>query len=499
MPETRVFAEALSKGLNPVDRLPVNTPVLAEACGFRPSPTGMREYRSPEFLVNAGGLDWPFPQIHQGQSKLFSFGRTSVRTINPSTGAAIILAPYQARSKSTGASIPAGGVWHIADWGEFFMATNGACLVYYDMATSKLLVETACYPKTLCSFRDRPVFGNIVGYFAEWNEFWTTWLADNPDTLGIVDLVGPILTANAVAWGSIEGGDALSWFRSDLAETGYLVNADEDDPVINDSTNPIWLEHLRKNQLGYWEPAWPDEIVAVKALDAAVIVYGKNHVTALVPNGVTFGERLLVSTGVAERGAVGGDTSEHLFLNADGVMFRITNDLNVERLDYSPHLADLLGDELCIVRNPVDRDTWISSRVKAYLLTPHGLVECRDRVTGAVLRDGVMTGTFSELRSDVEIGSWPIDMGTRAQKTLTGLTIASATPSEWMVEVYYRDHLAGGWKTEVIDGVGRSGFVPLHLTGVEFSIRLMSDTEAFIDYVELAWHGGGKKHYGSLQ
>jgi hypothetical protein len=490
----RLFEDSLGRGLSPLPHTPVNAPVLSEGYGFRPLGETAHAYVPVQALGGAQALDWPFPQLHAGQSQYFAFDRTTVRLVTPGSAGFVTVPTYDARNPSMPKAIPAGGPWHVADWGTFYMATNGACLVYLSYPYSKVLVETQCYPKTLCAFRDRSMFGNIVGYQAEWSSFWHTWLdADMPLAFGSGM---PNLYPNSVAWGSIEGGDALLWFRRDLAETGYLAG-------VNNAAKPQWLEKLRQNQVGYEDMPWTGEVLCVKALDNAVVVYGTRYVSILMPVNVsypTFGRRDLAPIGLAGRAAVAGDETGHVFVSSDGILYRVSGEGQIERIEYGAQFAGIAAQDPVVTYDPYRGEYRISARDRAYLLTPAGLVECPERTVACVPFAGALYGRGEAVsgRMGFKAVSWPTDLGTRGLKNLTGIELGARNPQEISVALEYRNDLNGPWKTAPYIALTREGYGGVHVTAVEFRVTVAADAFPDFDYVDLYWNAGGKAHFGSL-
>lgn len=505
MPVTRLFEDALKAGISPRSELPVNSPVLSDGWGFRPSMGGPLPYVQPQslpFTVTGLSVSWPFPQVYWGQRWVIVFAQQAVYVKSAATahqgGAASALPAYDSRTL-TPATIPAGGPWEVADWGDFWMAFNGACMVYRKPGESRVLVETTCYSKAGCSFRGRPLFGNFVGYSAEWATFWATFMTDVPVEVN----VSPVLGANSVVWGSILGGDALDWFDPDHATAGYYEG--------NDGTNPLWIERMKQNQLGFQHMNWAQDIVCIKPLDSAVLVYGSQNVSALIPVAgpfPTFGLREVSRVGVAVgttysgRGAVSGDDAEHVWVGSDGCLYRVDNSLAVTRLDYANMFS---GIETVISSNPVEREYWISrvDGTAAWILTSGGLVRAKHASPGLVTWNGKWTGYSSAVSvpsgATCRIETWPNDFGNRELKNVTGLRLSGVHHSSVAVTLRARKHSGAAWTDYSLGHPKTDGFIAAHATGVEFAVRVESDypfgSLFSVGAVDVSWNVGGKARY----
>jgi hypothetical protein len=261
-----------------------------------------------------------------------------------------------------------------------------------------------------------------------------------------------------------------------------------------------WLGRWQQNQIGFQRMHWQGEVVVVKALDNAVVVYGPNNVTALVPFGVTFSTRELLNTGVCGRGAVGGDEQEHVFVDKSGVLYRIGADLLVTRLDYSAYLSAAKTENPVVSFDPVDREFYVSTNSRAYLLTGNGLVQLPFKVTGLYEYAGDLKGvkTAFDGMTGVRMVSWQTDLGTRSIKNVVGVHVGTRIPANVTVALQYRTDAAAAWKTTTADQPSADGYSWFYVSGVEFRVVLTESGVPSTDWVDVYWNVGGKMVFGSL-
>ena len=195
-----------------------------------------------------------------------------------------------------------GGLWSIADFGDYILFTNGVINLVRNATTGVFSVDNGIvFPiaKTICAHRGRLILGGRKNY---------------PETLKNFP--------DWVAWSDINSLEFLS----------------EDSP-----------KQARQNLAGYMPMDWKGEILKVLPLGNKIIVYGDNGITAmpLVSSGSvasTYSYHLVHNAGIKEQGAVTSNAKEgnetmHYFIDKYGWLYSVDLNLKVEKLGYKEFLS----------------------------------------------------------------------------------------------------------------------------------------------------------------
>lgn len=194
-----------------------------------------------------------------------------------------------------------GGLWSVADFGDYILFTNGEVNLIRNPTTGIFSTDHgAVFPlaRSICSHRGRLILGGPKDYPEEGETF-----------------------SNWVAW-------------SDINNLAFI-----------DSSN---TEQIRRNLSGYMPMPWQGNVLRLVPLGDKIIVYGDNGVTALPlvsANLVasTYGQVNINETGIKGQGAVatnGGkaDGTIHFFVDKVGWLNKLNENLTVERLGYKEFL-----------------------------------------------------------------------------------------------------------------------------------------------------------------
>ena len=138
-----------------------------------------------------------------------------------------------------------------------------------------------------------------------------------------------------VLWSSIGFSDlAFRWLLYPAeADTGYTASSGFT------TDKPLFADALMKNEFGMAPMPRQGKPVVMRPIGenvsgakGAVIVYGENGITALIPHTdpvATFGTRHLLDVGIAGRGAVWGDDYRHVFVDNLGCVWSLDINLNL--------------------------------------------------------------------------------------------------------------------------------------------------------------------------
>jgi len=404
--------EALVNGLRNDSRVQRNAPCCSGYYGMKPLPFGARVASVPtqrwtlaELTAEGMPYSWPFPQVFYGRSACLALGETYLKTVDVGTWAASAVSLYNPLTGAADTVGAGGGVWHFADMGDTYYLFNGATVLFKSgwIDATKTYVWDTSTIATGCNFRHRLLLGGFSGtlFSATWTALMDALVAYG---LGDFEFSFGQPQSNWVWWSSVTGGDHLFWMVPDIAQNG-LEDADIRALSPYGATKPYFMEVAKRAVSAFVEMPWRGDVLCLKALRNAVVVYGSGGVTALVPLTIgdvpTFGIRELLPVGVHSRGAVGGDERHHIFVDVTGMMWRLDEQLQLQRLGYQEYGAVLTGD-VVIQYDAVNREFYLGDGTYSYVLTESGLAEFGAALTSVFYHSGTLYSVSSRFEADVE-------------------------------------------------------------------------------------------------
>ena len=271
----------------------------------------------------------------------------------------------------------------------------------------------------------------------------------------------------------------------------------------------FWIgEILPRNESQFIPMPWPGDVEHVKQLGAAVMVYGVENgagqhggITALIPNGKHWGVQDIIGfprgVSLIGRGAVGGDETQHVFLDDTGDLWRVTQDLRAQRLEYKHHLANF-DDSTVIEYDPLEQEFYIGfdagsgsgAADEAYLLGKDGLsrhhfaVSSLGRIQGGLIGskftvDGETTKVICESHA---FDASAFGFAPRSIFTLREVEVQTidAMPVGWTFFLSYRMQNEDDW-IEIYGDLDKSGRLILQASCLEFMVRLEHDDKSKTD------------------
>lgn len=363
------FMEGLQKGLRTHHDNPANEQALVECYNTKPSPNGLVPYDPITDPLTGAVVDWPFPQLFIG---------SKFRILATDTKIYELASDWSATEKI---DTTESGAWDFIDFGSYFILVNGAKIVALDPSdNSYSAVNSSTHmPRfaTGCNFKGQIVAGNIK----------TTWHG-----CGV----------NSVIW-------------SNIGSASFT-------PGI-------------KNEAGFRHMLWEGEVLRVKRLGDIVMIYGDNEVAALVPvssPAVTFGMKEIIGIGIPCKTAIGGDEHNHVFVDTNGWLWKVTEGQGPKKLGYQEFMTNLTASKIVVSYDPGEDEFFISDDSTCYVLTPHGLCEGYQLVTTVAHLDGATYGVFTDTEDyEFRVKSDTLDFGVRGFKTLSGMDIGLYHPSTY--------------------------------------------------------------------
>ena len=281
-------------------------------------------------------------------------------------------------------SVFAGG-WQIADYGNYFLLTNGVRTLLYsdlDVEEDPSLTTVRTFG-AIADFDARLIYGNWTGH--------TNW----------------------VGWSMIAG---------------------EDIPAILASSS-LSIKQKAKKQAGIAPMPFPGEILAIKRIGAAdFVVYGDQGIAALRPTGGGYGVHeilgLPTGVGISTRSAVDGTLDLHVFLGPEQELWTIQPDLTATRIGFKSRILS----PVTVVHDPSVDQFWISStyddKPYSYVLNKYGLSGYMTQTpTSLAYLNQALVGTgftFDDVEAiPIELVSGLLDMKSNGQKRVTVVNISS--------------------------------------------------------------------------
>ena len=480
---------ALTNGLRRDPRVPPNSAFMAYMKNAKPT-----EFKavSPEPVAYPIEDDlplelaWPFPQLFRGKSVTLLCFQDTIYEVDESdwTVTEINTKDYYSPSEDK-AITEGGGPWHFMDfWGEW-MLFNGVCQLVHSLANDTTYVQDTVTIKTGCDFFEgRAIFAGFDPddfYSSDWQSFLTGYLNDIPAEVQSLIDVSAGADANWVWWSTIGGGDMHWLFSKDFMIYGCASLSDQ---FGYGPEKPYVLELWKRNEAGLRPMPWRGEILCVKPLGKTVIVYGKNGVTALIPQGKFMGSMDIAGLGkdigIESRCAVAGDYTGHMFIDRSGELWTIEPNLQATRLGYSEYLSPMLSNEIMGSFDPVERDYWFTDGEKCYVYSRTGLGGPMDTMPTSVARseDGDLIGpailpTIDDgeadpptVASEMELRTCHFDLNERGTKHVTTVQITSFGLTQMKTRIHYK--YSG-------DTYKASTYTPLNPNGVGFPVTSFVD------------------------
>lgn len=486
--------DAFVRGLRPDDRSRRKRSFLTECYNLKPDEPGLRPALPPTDPFNGNEVvTWPFPHLHRGKNESLLLNETAISEVDETAvpWIATEVTTYDAFNTGTLKSIPAGGPWHVADHHNAWYAFNGTSVVFRTGLedgsgnTEKTYVQDQITIRTGCSHRGRTIIGGLAGdvWSGKMQSILNTWQGDMPAGLpdGISEMDG-----SWVMWGGIGGGDFPLW-----------LFYPDDSPFNLGPSEDRFVRKLKANDLGWMPMPFQGDVLNLKPLGDNVIAYGEDGIAALTLQGSTFGNIKLRSIGIADRGAVGGDDQQHVFLADDGTIWVITPDLNIRRLGYGEYGFDLLGNNPVITFDPNRTEYYLGSSGRSFILTNTGLGETGFRVAAMDHSQGGLLGLYIEDVSDIgRVVTEELDMSLRGRKMVTSVGVNARGNTDFEVCLYFRYGPGESWMQSNWYLLNPEGNARFNIVGTDFKvgIRGLDYTETTIEYLHVKYQPEDKRY-----
>lgn len=405
---------------------------MAEVYNLRVREEGLERYEPMTNPLTGITVDWPFPQLFVGSTYRILATRTKIYEVNPAT--------WALTEKLT---VFGGYRWSFADFGSYFIMTNGMVLVYIDLVTTPgvpvyaQMTSSTTIPSVgcLCNFNGQLVAGNVLS-----------------------------------AWYDCGPGHVI-W--SDIGSADFTPNT--------------------QNIAGYMKMPWYGEVYQVLPLYNSVVVYGENGIVELYKHEQTFGLRMLSRVGLASRYSVAGSRHEHVFVDAHGYLWKMEMTSAAGRpiiivpklLGYKEWMTDMTAANIVATYDDGEQETYISDGTMTFLLARKGLGTISQCPTTVVNVDGADYGVFTTLTDGtMRLVTDLFDFNNRAIKYLSVVEVGGEG-QQFSVAVDYRYNVADSWVRTSAVRCDPRGVATVSVAGVEFRLVITAAafTNVFIDYL----------------
>ncbi len=434
------FEKGFTAGLRRSEKASRNVEGLVECYNLKPDESGLIPFEPLTDRAISVAVSHPYPQLFIGEK--YNILATSSIIYEVSNA-------WAKTSKLTGLTV--GDIWDFADFRDYFVMSNGVKIVYIDLVSDPgvpayaSIASSATFPRclTYCAYKGQLIGGNVK----------TSWHSRSTYSL---------------VWSGIGNVD----FTPD-----------------------------RENDAGFMNTYRRGNVQRVMRLGDVVMVYSDNSILMLFPSAQMFGMKELQSIGIPCKGAVGGSYDQHVFLDLNDELWRVTTsgqDPKLEKLGYQEFMETLTAVNVVISHDWEKNEFYISDGVKCYLLTDQGLCQVLQLVASAGSLDGASVGTFTtSANAYALVVSDIMDFGLRGMKTLGFLELGIDDTGTVTVAVDYRHSKAAGWSTTGYKTVNKEGAVYVGITAPEFRYRIKSTTYAAtnLDYVTAKVKITDKRYY----
>lgn len=369
---------------------------------------------------------WPFPQYIDTEG--------GDQFVVVRSGASDVLYQLSGSTVVAIATLSQGTRIELADFTSYRLFTNGVTMVRVLNGTPAIGGAIATIPlfRTCCNFKGQCVAGNVT----------SSWHGRG---------------VNSVIWSAIGSID----FTPGIGNTAGFRDL-------------------------------PSEVYGVRHLGDRILCYGAKQLGWLLPASdpaPTFGYKNILSVGLAGRYAHGGDELEQVFVDEEGWLWRL-NEQGLKRLGYREFMTQMTASSIVVTFDRFKRDFGISDGAKSFLLSPHGLSETHQAISGMLRRDGALVGDYEDLgKHDFRILTDTLDFGYRGAKTLMTYEVGADVPGKMSLSAGWRAERGQEMRVVGPVPVNDQGVATLIVSGTEFQVALeaSSPEEMNLNYLKLRY------------
>lgn len=494
------FFEALRVGLRSDSRTDRNAQRLVEMQGLIPTEWGAKALPTFTYPISsptlASLLAWPHPQLVGLDNLVLLMGATAIYTVTESTWATAEITFYDPRIPANSKVIVAGGgIWQTAGFQGSWFATDGQSLLYKmpsNAGQKAFNADVGLSIQAVANHQNRLVFGGIAGtYFitnSDWDALFDLWRENVQDNIVVTDQ--DVLDTSYIFYSEQSGGDTDIPFAALMAVIGEPLS------TVFDKFKPIIYGLMEKGRMGFHPIQNNGTIYALKEHNGDLIVYGDKSVLRLSMGEVSangklrlgYREQILLDQGIAGRGAVNGDESEHVFVTNQGEVYRLRAGEGLERLGYDEFVGALTIADIVVAYDQKEHYYFFSDGTNGFCLTRTGLGGCDDIMPISLFRspgnDGVIgTGIIAGSPTGAVIETEIFDGGMRSVWEIAYVDISTTDTDStgWQLVPKYRLDKSLAMTTKAAETFDLRGRVRTKTPGIDHAVRLTASNRTLVD------------------
>jgi hypothetical protein len=494
------YIEGFRRGLLPETDVQVDQEFLATCYQFKPTQRGLVGIETPTYPVG-NRTQTVETQFLEGTTLLLSDFDASpemfLGVVDQSTytvGSDILTAGQlpSADDGSTLVTAEKNTPFVFAEATDIWFMSNGTnyltnCNVYKNAVAGGWVIgheDDVVVPKAVAMYENRMVMGGLhTNSGALSNSLWTksfnAW-RNFSEAVGVTD-IDESIGGGHLFYGMLSGGSMnIPFALENILLSGFVTASDLSTQVI---------DAFSSGEMGFVRIPWQGEILGVKQLGNRCIVYGDRGIGVLSPaqNNTFVITQFESVKGVASTTAFAGDESEHVFVDTEGTVWRISSDFQLARLGYS----DYIGTSNVIVnRDPRENDYYIDSGNGCFILSRAGLGKCRYEIRSMIVDGSNIYAVFTDLGTiPFEVKTHVITMDTRRRKILREVDLNIRDCGTKTIAVEYKSGDVA-WAFDTTQSFNVYDVAHTVIQGTDFRVKLgglLSGTRPTIDSMKIAW------------
>ena len=414
---------------------------------------------------------WPWPQILEEEEIILLFFSTTIWSLNRDTWVATQITTYDSLIPANTKAIPSGGgVWHLAAFGEHWIATKGNCHVFlFPGQSSKAYVVDSTTDTTVfqscCNHDGRLIVGGISGTYLADSVFlslFRVWRSSASKNIKVSDEAA--IQGNWLLFGAKGGSDIDLPFWPLMHILSY--------PSLTAVTKARELLYnlIEKGEVQFLQLPANGTVQCLRPFQNGFVAYTTDRVIIMREEGNTYVPQVISKIGIPSRGCVSGSSSKHLYVNKSLQLNQIDSGGH-RNLRYADQLTGLTTSLISMVWNEGEDETYISDGTSGYIYTDFGLSKTIT-FTSAIMESniGVQNSPASPQAFDIKTGE--TNLGTNGLKYVNYVLVKTYNCTSMKLNLEYRMSPTASWiQTADIYGSGEGEFY-VGVACNEFRIRL---------------------------
>jgi hypothetical protein len=275
-------------------------------------------------------------------------------------------------------------------------------------------------------------------------------------------------------------------------EAELIINA----PLIIKPLVEYYVEYPRKNILkwsnigslnfdvgldnvaGELPVSWDGFIYSIKKIKNMNIVYGANGISALISKENYFGEKQISKIGIKSKHAVVDVKDTHFFILNNNVMYQLTSELKIKKLDYSEYFLPM--NNIVMTYDEKEELIYICDGQKGYIysIEEDSLTNGPLHITGIGYKDGQQYLASSEefIPRHPEFYTDIYDFGVRNEKYIFYIEVETNYTGLLYGAIDYRIINSEEFRSTPWIIMSKTGKVHVPCYGYDFRFKIKSDT-----------------------